>query len=393
MIEAAALERRLAGLVPIGLSERGTNRLAWTAEAIAAERWFEQQAEALGLRLERDPVRNLWAVPDAPPPWLGVGSHLDSVRDGGRFDGALGVAAAFEIAARSTLPLAVISFTDEEGARFNTPTFGSRALAGRLDADEVLARRDDQGVTLADASGLDRAALERAPEWLPRLRAFVELHIDQSRALETAGAAAGVVSALAARMRVHAELRGVASHAGTTLPADRRDALAAAARLIVAAQELGADGNAGSGMVVTASRLVAEPNAFTTIPSLVELWLDARAPDDAQLARWRERLEQAAAAVTANTGVQVQIEIQSHSPSTVFDERVRAALRDAAGGAAPELVCFAGHDAGILADKLPAGMVLVRNATGISHAAAEQVELVDAAMAADLVLAALGRLA
>ena len=123
-------------------------------------------------------------VRPAPPPWWGVGSHLDTVREGGRFDGALGVAAGFAVARRVDAPVAVISFADEEGARFNTPTFGSRALVGRLDVDGVARRADADGVALADAMrgfGVDPAGVAAAPEWLGRLRGFLELHIDQSR--------------------------------------------------------------------------------------------------------------------------------------------------------------------------------------------------------------------
>ena len=157
-------------------------------------------------------------MPDAPAPWWATGSHLDSVRRGGRFDGALGVAAGFAVAARARAPVAVIAFADEEGARFNTPTFGSRALAGRLDVADVLARTDDDGVTLADAmraAGADPGGLAEAPAWLERLRGFLELHIDQTRDLARAGAPAGTVRALASRMR----LARRAARAAPTTPA------------------------------------------------------------------------------------------------------------------------------------------------------------------------------
>ena len=184
MIAAEDLARRLADLEPIGLDERGTTRLAWTPEDEAAGAWFARRAEEVGLRVELDPAGNRWAVPDAPGPWWGVGSHLDSVRAGGRYDGALGVCAAFAIAEHA--PVAVIAFADEEGARFNTPTFGSRALAGVLDP-AVLDRRDDDGVRLADAmaaAGVDPAGVAQTPAWLGRLRGFLELHVDQTPDLE-----------------------------------------------------------------------------------------------------------------------------------------------------------------------------------------------------------------
>jgi N-carbamoyl-L-amino-acid hydrolase len=388
VIDAAELRDRLAGLEPIGRGPAGTTRLAWTPELERAEAWFEEQARAAGLRVERDPAGSLWAVPDAPGPWWATGSHLDSVRGGGRFDGALGVAAGFALAERAAAPVAVIAFADEEGARFNTPTFGSRALAGRLDVADVLGRTDDDGATLADAmraAGADPGRLAEAPAWLERLRGFVELHIDQTQDLARLGEPAGAVRALASRTRLALAFAGRADHAGTTRRDERRDALAAAARVIVAADELaGGDPD----FLVTAARILVEPNAFTTVPSSVRLWIDGRTPDPQRLARWRAALEAAAADVAAATGVAIDVAIASQAAGVAFDPAVRAAL-----GALPELVCFAGHDAGILAERRPAGMVLVRNATGVSHAPEEQVDLDDAAAGARAVLRALEALA
>jgi N-carbamoyl-L-amino-acid hydrolase len=384
VIGADELRDRLAGLEPIGLGPDGTERLAWTPELSAAEAWFGEQARGAGLTVERDPAGSLWAVPDAPGPWWATGSHLDSVRSGGRYDGALGVAAGFAIAERSSAPVAVIAFADEEGARFNTPTFGSRALAGRLDVADALGRTDDDGVTLADAmraAGADPQRLGDAPEWLGRLRGFVELHIDQTRDLAHAGEPAGVVRALASRMRLALTFAGRADHAGTTRRHERRDALAAAARLIVAADELaGGDPD----FLVTASRMLVEPNAFTTVPSGVRLWVDGRTPDPERLTAWREALAGRAAELAEATGVEIALATASHSPGVTFDAGVRGAL-----GELPELVCFAGHDAGNVGVRLPAGMVLVRNPTGISHAPEEAVDLEDAAAGARAILTAL----
>jgi N-carbamoyl-L-amino-acid hydrolase len=394
VISAADLAELISRLEEIGRSERGTTRLAWTAEDEAAGAWFAETAAGCGLRTERDSAGNLWACPDGPGPWWAVGSHLDSVRDGGRYDGALGVVAGFAIARRSSAPVAVIAFADEEGARYNTPTFGSRALAGQLDAADVLTRVDADGVSMREAmgaAGVDPDALESAPEWLDRLRGLLELHIDQSRDVAGLAVAAGVVSGLAARMRVQVELNGAADHAGTTSRGERRDALLAAARLIVRADEL-----AGPDMVTTAGRILVEPNAPTTVASHVRLWLDARAPGPEQVDAWWEGLQAAGRELQASTRVELSLSVASLNRGTMFDERVRAELQAAAGEQglqAPEVVCFAGHDAGVIAQRRPAGMVLVRNPTGVSHAPGEQVDLEDAATAARVVGAALEALA
>jgi beta-ureidopropionase / N-carbamoyl-L-amino-acid hydrolase len=390
VITAEGIAARLAPLDAIGAGPQGVTRLAWSKEDAATRAWFVDQAQRLALSVRRDPAGSLWACPEVKPPWWGVGSHLDSVRGGGRFDGPLGVACGFEIAARAQRPLTVISFADEEGARFNTPTLGSKALAGRLDTEAVLSRRDDAGVSVADAmrdAGLDPGAVAQASGWASRLAGFVEVHIDQSTDVARAGVPVGIVSSLAARLRLEVELHGRADHSGTTPPGERRDALAAAARLIVAAQD------AAGHVTVTTSRLLVEPNAPTTIPSHVRLWIDARAIEPAEIERWLRRLEGAAAALEAGSGVAISIAIASRSDPTRFSERLRGQLGRAAhavlGRDVPEVVCFAGHDAGVLASTMPAAIVLVRNVTGVSHSPEETVELEDAAVAARVVARAL----
>jgi N-carbamoyl-L-amino-acid hydrolase len=394
VIDAAELDELLADLVPIGHDDaEATTRLAWTREDEEAAGWFARRAEAVGRRMERDPAGNLWACPDAPGPWWAVGSHLDSVRDGGQFDGALGVAAAFAIAARSKAPLAVISFADEEGARFNTPTFGSRALVGSLDVDDALVRLDDDGVALGDAmaeAGVDPDRLGEAPSWLERLSGFLELHIDQSRDVAAAGKPAGVVTRLAARMRVQAELTGRADHAGTTPREDRHDALAAAAQVIVRAD---AEAAQRLGMVFTASRLEVEPNAPTTVPSLARLWLDARAPVAEAVTSWRDAVTSQAERLAGEAGVGLDLRTAAWSEGAAFPDEVVEALAFALRPGAARVMCYAGHDAGVIAAERPAGMVLVRNESGISHSPEEHVSLDDAAVGAQALLAAAEELA
>jgi N-carbamoyl-L-amino-acid hydrolase len=170
--------------------------------------------------------------------------------------------------------------------------------------------------------------------------------------------------------------------------------MSAAARLIVAAEDLAGD---RPGFVVTAARIHVEPNALTTVPSFVRLWIDARAPDPAALDDWRARLERAGAEIAHRARVDVALVTTSRSDGIAFDPAVRAALNAAAadphGDPPPQLVCFAGHDAGVIAEKLPAGMVFVRNPTGVSHSPEEHVDLEDAAAAATVLLRAVERLA
>jgi N-carbamoyl-L-amino-acid hydrolase len=394
VITAGRLNERLRGLDAIGVGSSGSvNRLAWTEEDAACRKWFATQAESVGLRAATDPAGNLWACPAGDPPWWGIGSHLDSVRSGGRFDGPLGVACGFEIAAASARPVAVIDFADEEGARFNTPTFGSKALAGRLDVDAVLERRDDRGTTLRDAmaaAGLDPARITDAPVWLDRLQAFIEVHIDQTTELARARAPLAVVRGLVERTRLEVELRGRADHAGTTPREERRDGLAAAARVIVAAEELA---EPYERLTVTTARIVAEPNAPTTIAARVRLWIDARSSRREDIEAWREQLRERADQLAERARVQIEISVASQSRGVEFDARLRAALTAAGervtGRDPPEVPSYAGHDAGVIAERIPAAMVFVRNATGVSHAPEEQIDLADAALAAEAVVQAL----
>lgn len=384
---------RLAELDQVGIHQDGVFRMAWSAEDRACRRWFERQAAQAGLAVARDPAGNLWAHPDCPPPWWAVGSHLDSVRGGGRLDGPLGVAAGFEIAASSRVPVAVLSFADEEGARFNTPTFGSKALVGALELPAVLRRRDDDGISVEAAlasAGIEPSAVGEARQWLAKLAGFIEIHIDQSTAVAEAGVPVGIVSSLASRTRLEVELRGQADHAGTTPVRQRHDALAAAAHLILASQGLADDFD---GLVATSSRITVEPNAATTIAARVRLWIDARAPAIEALEGWQRALGQAAEEIASRSRVEITISTSSRSFGQAFDpdlrEHLLRAAEDVVARPIPELICFAGHDAGVLAARVPAAMILVRNPTGISHSPAEEVDLDDAERAVRIVVRAL----
>jgi N-carbamoyl-L-amino-acid hydrolase len=196
-----------------------------------------------------------------------------------------------------------------------------------------------------------------------------------------AGVPVGVVSSLANRMRLEVELDGRADHAGTTPRGEREDALLAAARLIVAADELGAE----LGVTVTTSRLLVEPNAATTIASRVRLWIDVRSVEAVRLDQFLQQLE-----VGAHTQVGVASRSLGREFSTELRDRLRAAGADVLGAAPPEVVCFAGHDAGVIAERVPAAMLLVRNASGISHAPEEHVELADAEVAVRIAARMLG---
>jgi N-carbamoyl-L-amino-acid hydrolase len=374
-----------AELLPVGRSSAsgGYRRYAWTGADTDCRAWFREQAEARGLAYETDRNGNQWA-------WLGdpaaqnavvTGSHLDSVPDGGAFDGPLGVVSAFaaldELRARQarlTKPLGIVNFGDEEGARFGLACVGSRLTAGALTVEQAHRLTDGDGVTLPramEAAGYDPDTLGPDPERLARIGAFVELHVEQGRALDLSGDRIGIASAIWPHGRWRFDFRGEANHAGTTRLADRHDPMPPYAETVLAARreaEL-------AGAVATFGKLAVEPNGVNAIPSLVRAWLDSRAADQESLDTVVGGVEKAAREYAAAHGVDLDVVRESFTPVVEFDHALRDELARILGLATdlkvPVLGTGAGHDAGILSGSVPTAMLFVRNPTGVSHSPAE----------------------
>ncbi|MFD7565080.1 allantoate amidohydrolase [Streptomyces tendae] len=374
-----------AELLPVGRSSAsgGYRRYAWTGADTDCRAWFREQAEARGLVHETDRNGNQWA-------WLGdpaagnavvTGSHLDSVPDGGAFDGPLGVVSAFAAldelrgrGARPTRPLGIVNFGDEEGARFGLACVGSRLTAGALTVEQAHRLTDGDGVTLPRAmelAGYDPDTLGPDPERLARIGAFVELHVEQGRALDLSGDRIGIASAIWPHGRWRFDFRGEANHAGTTRLADRHDPMLSYAETVLAARreaEL-------AGAVATFGKIGVEPNGVNAIPSLVRGWLDSRAADQESLDTVVSGIEKAAREYAAAHGVDLDIVRESFTPVVEFDHALRDELARILGTGTelkvPVLGTGAGHDAGILSDRIPTAMLFVRNPTGVSHSPAE----------------------
>jgi beta-ureidopropionase / N-carbamoyl-L-amino-acid hydrolase len=371
-----SFDRMWADLAPVGRhpGTGGYRRYAWTREDAVLREWFRGEAEQRGLEVVADRAGNLWAWtadPDAAGPGLVVGSHLDSVPDGGAFDGPLGVVSAFaalDLLDRATLrrPVGVACFADEEGARFGVACAGSRLLTGVLGADRARSLTDDDGTTMAEAlsaAGSDPNVLGRDDEALRRVGTFLELHVEQGRALDDSGAAVGVAESIWPHGRWRLDLRGRADHAGTTRLADRDDPMLALAAVVLEARAAAER----RGALATVGKVRVEPNGVNAIPSAVTAWLDARGP-----------AEDAVRALVADIGsVAGTFPVEeSWTPDTRFDPQLRDRLATLL--AAPVLPTGAGHDAGILAAAgIPTAMLFVRNPTGISHSPAEHAEPAD----------------
>jgi len=376
-------------LAPIGRDPGtgGYRRYSWTPADAQGRAWFTRHAEALGLSVEPDRNGNLWA-------WWGetrtgaiaTGSHLDSVPDGGGYDGALGVASA--LAAVKMLKdkgfyperaVVLALFTEEEGARFRVPCLGSRLMTGAVDPDTARSLAGDDGVTLAEAmtaAGADPARLGPDDDLLGRLAAFVELHVEQGRALAPLDAVIGVAEGIWPHGRWRFDFGGRADHAGTARFADRNDPMLPYASTVLAARQVAA----ANGALATFGKVIAEPGGANGVSSSVRAWLDCRAPGGESLDQAFTAIHSAAADAAAAHGVTLTVSKESYTPLVRFDETLRDRITGvlaAAGTDAPVLPTGAGHDAGILAARIPTAMLFVRNPTGVSHSPAEEAHLAD----------------
>jgi beta-ureidopropionase / N-carbamoyl-L-amino-acid hydrolase len=349
--------------------------------------WFTEQAARRGLGVETDRNGNLWAWWGEPGPGaVATGSHLDSVPGGGAFDGPLGVVSA--LAAVDELraggftprrPLAVVVFAEEEGGRFGVPCLGSRLATGAIDPEAARRLRDPDGVSLAEAvhaAGLDPRRLGRDDDALARLGCFVELHVEQGRQLDLRPerTPVAVAASILAHGRWRLIFRGQGNHAGSTAVADRRDPMLPAASTVLAARRA----LAGSDARATVGRLAPTPGGTNVIASGVDMWLDARASSTPDTRRLVNEIVAAARDSCATEGCTVEVREESFGDTVIFDPALRGELAGLLGGV-PALPTGAGHDAGILAARVPTAMLFVRNPTGVSHAPDEHAEPEDCA--------------
>lgn len=328
-------------------------------------------------------------------PALLIGSHIDSVKDAGAYDGTFGVVAGIGIVEvlRETgrrLPFAVelLAFGDEENVRFPTNLSSSRALAGTFDP-ATLDGRDEAGVRFADALaefGGNAGGIAGLARRREDVLGYVELHIEQGPVLEERDLPVGVVTAIAGSTRLRVRITGTAGHAGTVPMGMRRDALTAAAEMILAVERVAGEGR---GTVATVGRMAAEPGAVNVIPGGASFTIDARAPVDADRHAMVSTITTALHAIAARRGVGLLLGSFMESAACPCDSRVRAQLSTAvAGRQIPvlELASGAGHDAMAMAALCPVGMLFVRCAGGISHNPAESMTIADADVAIAVLL-------
>jgi N-carbamoyl-L-amino-acid hydrolase len=398
-------------LEPLGRSAAsgGYFRQPFTTAEREMREWFLEQCFARGLQVESDEVGNdtAWWRPDGVRgPGVLTGSHLDSVLDGGAYDGPLGVVSA--LAAIDVLrdrgftpsrPIGVSVFVEEEGSRFGLACLGSRLATGATPWEKAKELRDREGIFLLDA--MEAAGLHPEPDltevaWgeadlRERISCFVELHVEQGRDLVDRDAAVGVATAIWPHGRYRFDFGGEANHAGTTRMEDRHDPMLTYAMTVLAANKQARL----SGQRATFGRVDVHPNGTNAVPSRVTAWLDARAESEEHLASLVGEVERMAAERAGRDGTTSTMTPESVSAEVAFDRVLaRRIATQESGKDWPLIPTMAGHDAGIMSMAgVPTAMLFVRNPTGTSHSPAEHAEMADCLAGVDALADTLERLA
>ena len=398
-INATRLNRSLHELGLIGDTAQGMQRLAYSPEDVAGRRFVMGLMSRAGLETRIDQAGNIVGRKEGSVtglPAIAMGSHTDTVPNGGKYDGALGVLAAIECVqslaeSGQSLrhPVEVLVFTNEEGTRYHRWLLGSRAMAGLLEPADMTAV-DDEGVPLsgrlADIGG-DLTRIGEAQRGPADLAAYLELHIEQGPTLDRSGTSIGVVTGITGRAVFEVQIVGMANHAGTTPMSARHDALVSASKLVLAAQRL------ATGLeicrVATVGSIHAQPNTVNVVPGTVRLGVEFRDLDMASLAAAEEYFRDEAGRVATADGVSVDVQRQETTNAVPINAGMQALVQEAAEASGltwERLPSGAGHDAQAIAAITQAAMIFVPSLAGISHSPQEYTKPEDCANGAQVLL-------
>ncbi|MEK3936036.1 Zn-dependent hydrolase [Sporosarcina sp. FSL W7-1349] len=384
MINQERLWNRLMALGELGKQPSGgVTRFSFTEEEQQAKQLVASYMKEAGMEVREDAVGNLIGRREgrrADAPVVLIGSHIDTVPDGGKFDGALGVIAGIEVVQtmneqqiQHDHPIEVIAFTDEEGSRFGFGMIGSRAIAGTLTEDQ-LQQDDKNGITIGDAMkqfGLDPQHIGEARKEPSTVKAYVELHIEQGRVLEKHEIPAGIVSGIAGPLWTKWILSGEAGHAGSTPMDSRKDPLMAAAEIMQFIEE---EAKQYPQTVATIGQISVKPGGVNVIPGEVEFTLDHRAIDEDIRNEVEKKIQAHAEQVCVKRNVELVIEPLQRVTPVPCSEFIQNVIREACQKAGVEpltLPSGAGHDGMQFHSTWPIGMIFIRSENGISHNPAE----------------------
>jgi hydantoinase/carbamoylase family amidase len=389
MPDAERIEKRLAALSDLARGPGGgADRPAYSGAEAAAMTLVAGWAREAGLAPGVDEFGNLWAMPPGSGPVVSAGSHVDTVPDGGRYDGALGTVLGLELALERD-DAGILICAAEEAPRFGAGTIGSRLLTGSLPVEALAGLVDADDINAADALSGYLEALSELPRIDPpvdRVRAHAEVHVAQRRALRELG----VVTRVASPRRLQIVLTGAAGHSGEVSMAERRDALAAAAEVVLAVESAARAEPAET--VATVGRLSVTPGAISVIPGRVDLLVDVRGIDKESLDRTQVTIESRTTLIAAGRGLEVEVALVRDGDPVALDPRLAARALQAAhelGIPATETWSGAGHDAQHLAALLPTLLIFVPLHGGESHTPQEGADIEEILAAAALVAAAL----
>jgi allantoate deiminase len=402
------LRQNIEGIARFGRDPAGGwSRFVFTEEERKAHEFVADLLRQAGMSVRTDPAGNVFGRREGLEPQVPAvasGSHIDTVANGGMFDGVAGTMAAIEAVhvihengGRTRHPLEVIVFANEEGARFSNALWGSRALLGIVQEEETLRLKDLDGVTLAEAmraSGFDPAKVQEARIDPTRYKAFIELHAEQSHVLETQGVTIGAVEGIAGTAWMKARLKGRADHAGATPMKLRRDALAAAAEIVLEVERI-ARYKSSPRTVATVGQLTVKPGGINIVPGQVEMSFDVRDLDQEAGDQTYAAIREAAQRICAAREVQIELDELGRVMPVPLTEEIVALIEETCreqGISCRRIVSGAGHDAQLMALICPTGMIFVPSVGGVSHSPEERTEWHDIVTGAQMLLEVLLKL-
>lgn len=402
------LEKDFNNIAQYGnLEKGGVTRLAFTPEDMKAREYLKDVMEVLGLTISIDAFGNMRGRREGREnlsPVI-IGSHLDTVPEGGHFDGVVGVIGALEVIRvlnenniTTRRPVEVINFSCEESSRFGGATLGSKAMAGKIGIDDLKKYKDKAGISLYEelaSKGFRPDDIASAQITAGDIYAFIELHIEQGPVLENKGLSLGIVTSIAAPTRFKVVIEGRADHSGNTPMGLRKDALAAASELVLGVERIARE-EAGENTVGTVGYLYVQPGAMNVVPGKVELGIDIRDINSEDKLKAVDAVKNLMGEIAATRGVKVDYEILTHDEPVSLAEKVINTIEVTAlekGIPHIKMPSGAGHDAMHMADIAQAGMIFIPSINGVSHNIAENTKMEDIVQGTELLLAVTIKLA